>query len=526
MDSDILDGIKAWPMIEARKLLDKIGHVTPEKGYVLFQTGYGPSGLPHIGTFGEVARTTMVINAFKFLAPDIPVKLFAFSDDLDGLRKVPENLPNQKIIEANLGKPLTEIPDPFGEAESFGDGMNLRLCKFLDSFEFDYEFKSATKCYREGVFNEALLKILANYEKVRNVILPTLGDERRANYSPFMPISKISGKVLQTEITGVNVEKAEISYLEEDGTEHVTKVTDGNCKLQWKPDWGMRWAAFDVDFEMHGKDLTPSAVLSSQISKIISGKAPQNFVYELFLDEEGKKISKSKGNGVTIDRWLEYAPPESLALFNYSNPQKAKKLYLEIIPKQMDEYLTHLKKFSECNEIQKLSNPIFYICGKKLRNGEKLNQETHGLTFSLLLNLAAVCNPENKDVLWGYIKNYEPNANAEQSPIIDLMAQYAVKYYDDFIKPNKQYRAPKENELTYLQEIIDILSTIDSACNAEEIQSKIYEIGMKYEPDNLRGFFGAIYEILLGQKQGPRLGSFIKLYGFEPMINLIKKRIS
>ncbi len=523
---EIIENCKTWPILQAQEILKKINYQTPKKGFVLFETGYGPSGLPHIGTFGEVARTTMVLQAFKLLAPEIPTRLYAFSDDLDGLRKVPDNLPNKEMIQANLGKPLTQVPDPYGEFESFGHNMNHRLRSFLDTYGFEYEFKSSSECYASGIFNDALLKVLEKYDEITAVIAPTLGDERRSNYSPFLPISPISGRVLQSEVIGIDKKAGTVIYVDEDGKEKEAKVTDGHCKLQWKPDWGMRWAAFEVDYEMHGKDLTPSAVLSSQMAQIINENHKTiNFVYELFLDEEGKKISKSKGNGVSMDQWLEYAPKESLSLFNYSNPQKAKKLYLEIIPKQMDEYLTHLTKFKEQDEAQKLNNPVFYIHAKEISEGKDISANLFGLSFSLLLNLATVCNPENKDVLWGFISKYAPNANAENSPLIDQMASYAVNYYNDFIKPNKKFRLANENEKQHLKEIVAMLEKLPENAEADFIQNAIYDIGMKFEPENLRGFFASIYEIILGQEQGPRLGSFIKLYGTQETIKLMKEKI-
>jgi lysyl-tRNA synthetase, class I len=292
---------RAWPFEEARKLLARFNGKTPEKGYALFETGYGPSGLPHIGTFGEVVRTTMVRNAFRAMC-DIPTRLFAFSDDMDGLRKVPDNIPNAELIRPHLGKPLTSVPDPFGTHESFGHHNNARLRAFLDSFGFEYEFQSATECYHSGRFDKTLLRVLDHYDAVINVILPTLGPERRATYSPFLPIDPGTGIVLQVPIVARDVKAGTVTYRDEATGKLVeVPVTGGHCKLQWKADWAMRWVALEVDYEMAGKDLIDSVKLSSQICRVLGGRPPEGFNYELFLDEKGEKISKSKGNGMTVD---------------------------------------------------------------------------------------------------------------------------------------------------------------------------------------------------------------------------------
>ncbi|MBT7942021.1 MAG: lysine--tRNA ligase, partial [Alphaproteobacteria bacterium] len=350
----------AWPFAEARALLKHLGDKTPEKGYVLFETGYGPSGLPHIGTFGEVARTSMVRHAFHQLS-DLPTKLFAFSDDMDGLRKVPDNIPNKEMVEQHLGKPLTQIPDPFGTHESFGHHNNARLQAFLDDFGFDYEFKSSTDYYKGGLFDDMLLKVLAEYDKIINVVLPTLGNERRATYSPFLPVCKKTGTVLQAPVIQRNVEAGTIVYEDEDGTKIETPVTGGHCKLQWKADWGMRWAGLSVDYEMSGKDLIDSVKLSSKICRILGCTPPQNLTYELFLDDNGEKISKSRGNGLAVEEWLRYAPPESLSLFMYQKPKTAKRLYFDVIPRNVDDYLTHVEKFESQEDAKKLDSPAWHI---------------------------------------------------------------------------------------------------------------------------------------------------------------------
>ena len=510
---------KAWPIQEALLLIERIANKTPEKGYVLFETGYGPSGLPHIGTFGEVARTTMVRRAFEAIS-DIPTRLTCFSDDMDGLRKVPDNLPNKEMIAANLGKPLTSVPDPFGTHESFGHHMNARLKAFLDEFGFQYEFKSSTETYKAGEFDKALLTILANYDKVMKVMLPTLGEERQQTYSPFLPISPRSGKVLLAKVTEVRVEKGTIVYEEEDGSLEEVPVTGGHCKLQWKPDMGMRWAALGVDYEMYGKDHLTSAQLYDAICKIAGGKPPNQFMFELFLDEKGQKISKSKGNGLTIEEWLRYAPAESLAYFMYQNPRRAKRLYFDVIPQHSDDYLTYLEKFAQEDEAKKLENPVWHI-----HRGQPPAPEAN-LRFSLLINLASACNPEDKSVLWGFISRYLQGATPATCPMLDKLVGYAVNYYNDFVKPHKKYRAPSDVERAALEELKTFLAALPAGATAEEIQNQIYEIGKKHGFEDLKLWFRALYEILLGQETGPRMGSFVALYGAKETVGLIERALN
>jgi len=509
----------AWPFQEARALIKRLNGKLPEKGYVLFETGYGPSGLPHIGTFGEVARTLMVRHAFQTLS-DMPTKLFAFSDDLDGLRKVPDNIPNQDIVVPHLGKPLTTIPDPFGTHDSFGAHNNARLQAFLDSFGFNYEFKSATECYKSGLFDETLKLILKNYDAVTNVILPTLGDERRATYSPFLPICPKTGVVLQVPVLDHDVDNATITYQNEDGERVTTPVTGGHCKLQWKCDWAMRWKALDVDYEMSGKDLIDSVKLSGRINKILKGRPPAGFTYELFLDENGEKISKSRGNGLAVEDWLRYAPPESLSLFMYQKPKTAKRLFFDVIPRNVDDYLSHLSSFAKMDDEKRLNNPAWHIHQGRPPAGED------GLSFNILLNLASVCHSEDKSVLWHFVSRYRPGATPENAPILDQLIGYAINYYRDFVKPAKQYRKANGGELNALKDLQASLSTIDKGADASAIQSEVYEVGKRHDFEDLKLWFKALYEILLGQSQGPRMGSFIKLYGIDETIVLLEKAIN
>ena len=516
-DAEIALSSNSWAFVEAKKLVDRYAKAAPEKGYVLFETGYGPSGLPHIGTFGEVARTTMVRRAFEVLS-DIPTRLIAFSDDMDGLRMVPDNVPNQELLQDNLNKPLTQVPDPFGTHNSFGEHNNARLQAFLDQFGFDYQFLSSTECYKSGLFDESLLLVLKNYEAIINVILPTLGPERKATYSPFLPICPRTGAVLQVPIIARDEEKGTVTYRDPGTAEEVTvPVTGGHCKLQWKVDWAMRWHALEVDYEMAGKDLIDSVTLSSKIVRIMGKQPPEGFNYELFLDQEGKKISKSKGNGITIEEWLKYASPESLSLYMYQNPKKAKRLHFDVIPKAVDEYFTFLGKFPEQDDKQRYANPVWHI------HGGKPPSEGLPITFGILLNLAAVGNAHEPSVLWGFITRYAQGATPEANPELDKLVGYAISYYHDFVKPSKQYRMPTDKERRALEQLVILLKELPKDADATEIQNRVFQVGNENDFENLRDWFKALYETLLGQSQGPRMGSFIALYGIEETIQLIAR---
>ena len=510
---------RAWPFEEARKVLARVGGAAPSKGYVLFETGYGPSGLPHIGTFAEVVRTTMIRRAFQAMS-DVPTRLFAFSDDMDGLRRVPDNIPNPNLIEPHLGKPLTAIPDPFGTHASFGHHNNARLRAFLDSFGFEYEFKSATECYRSGLFDQALLDVLRRYETVTDVILPTLGPERRATYSPFLPVCPKSGRVLQAPVVKIDAAAGTIVYRDEDGALVETPVTGGKCKLQWKADWAMRWVALDVDYEMSGKDLIDSVRLSSQIARILGGRPPEGFTYELFLDEKGEKISKSKGNGLTVEEWLTYAPPESLSFFMFGSPRSAKRLHFDVIPRQVDDYLAALERYPTQQPIERLDNPVWHI-----HDGTPPH-EAAGLTFVILLNLVGVANSEDKAVLWGFISRYRPNASPATHPILDRLVGYAINYYRDFIKPTRTFRAPSAVETAALLDLVAMLEKLPAGAAAEAIQFEVYEVGKRHPFPDLKRWFQSLYEVLFGTSQGPRMGSFIALYGVEETIALIRRALA
>ncbi|MGO8867402.1 MAG: lysine--tRNA ligase [Alphaproteobacteria bacterium] len=511
---------RAWPFEEARKLLVRVDGKPAAKGYVLFETGYGPSGLPHIGTFAEVARTTMVREAFRRLS-DLPSRLFAFSDDMDGLRKVPDNVPNREMLAQHLGKPLTSVPDPFGTFPSFGAHNNARLRAFLDAFGFEYEFMSSTECYKSGLFDEALLSVLRHYDAVMEVVLPTLGAERRSTYSPFLPICPRTGIVLQVPMVERKPEAGSVVY-RDPATDALVEVpvTGGHCKLQWKVDWAMRWIALGVDYEMSGKDLIDSVKLSSRICRILGAPPPDGFTYELFLDEKGEKISKSRGNGLTIEEWLAYAPPESLSYYMFQRPRAAKRLFFDVIPKSVDEYLTLLEVYPRQSEAERLENPVWHV-----HHGHP-PYAALPISYGLLLNLASVSNTEDKAVLWGFISRYAPGATPESQPLLDRLVGYALAYFRDFVKPAKRYRAPDAQERAAMEELLAMLERLPPGTGGEAIQTEIYEIGKRHGFANLREWFKALYEVLLGQSQGPRMGSFMALYGIPETAALLKKALA
>ena len=513
-----LEKTSAWPFVEAKKLLRERKSIIEKKGKITLQTGYGPSGLPHIGTFGEVARTSMLVNALKHLT-DFPTEIITFSDDLDGLRKVPDNVPNKEILEKNLHKSLTKVPDPFNKYSSFGEHNNEKLKSFLDSFNFKYDFKSSTKLYKSGFFNPSLEVILKNYEGIMNIILPTLGKERQKTYSPFLPICPETGQVLEIPVKEIN-EKKSIIIFDNKGKDLESSVLDGNCKLQWKVDWAMRWYALDIDFEMYGKDLIESAILSSKIIKLIGKTNPSGFAYELFLDEKGEKISKSKGNGITIDQWLQYASPESLSLYMYQNPKRAKKLYNEIVPKAVDEYLDSIEKAKNQDELQLLMNPAWHV------HNSTVPQENIIMSFSMLLNLVETSNADNKELLWKFVKKYKENISEKDHPIFDNLVDYAIKYFNDIIKAKKKYKTPNLEEKKALESLVKTLETCNDEMSPEDIQTLIYSTGKENGyAENLRDWFKLIYQVVFGDENGPRMGFFISFFGVKETKDLIINKI-
>jgi len=526
---ELAERSNAWPFEEARKIVARLARAP--KSEVIFETGYGPSGLPHIGTFGEVARTTMVRHAFRVLTDDrIKTRLIAFSDDMDGLRKVPDNIPNKELVAAHLGKPLTQVPDPFGTHSSFGAHNNARLRVFLDQFGFDYEFLSSTECYASGRFYAALLKVLHRLDAVMAIMLPSLRQERAQTYSPFLPVSPASGIVLQVPILAHDAKAGTITYEEPETRERVTTpVTGGRCKLQWKPDWAMRWLALGVDYEMAGKDLIDSVKLSGEICRALGGTPPEGFIYELFLDEQGQKISKSKGNGLTIEEWLRYASPESLSLFMYREPKAAKRLHFDVIPRHVDEYQQLLEAYQRQDEKQRLTNAVWHI-----HSGRPPKPEIP-LAFSMLLTLVSSSNAENAEALWGFIGRYRPGVTPQTHPKLDALVGYAIHYFRDFVRPAKKFREATAAERAALMDLRDALAQLPAQASAEEIQDVVYEIGRR-EPfldtsgkskakDGKPGvsleWFNMLYQVLLGQEKGPRFGSFVAVYGIDNTVAMI-----
>ena len=518
IDKNNIEKTNAWPFVEAKKILRERKKYIEKKGKIILQTGYGPSGLPHIGTFGEVARTSMVVNALNQIT-EIPKEIITFSDDMDGLRKVPDNIPNQEILKNNLHKPLTQIPDPFQKFDSFGEHNNEMLKKFLNEFNFTYSFKSSTELYKNGFFNETLKLILNKYQEIMNIIIPTLGAERQKTYSPFLPICPDTGVVLEIPVLEIDQKNSKIVF-DNFGKKLEISILNGNCKLQWKVDWAMRWFALDIDFEMYGKDLIESAILSTKIIKSLGKVNPSGFAYELFLDEKGEKISKSKGNGITINQWLEYASPESLSLFMYQNPKRAKKLYKEIVPKAVDEYLDFIDKGKNQTELQMLLNPVWHV-----HNGI-IPKENMIMSFSMLLNLVETSNASSKELLWKFVKKYKPDILEKNQPIFDKLVEYAIKYFNDVIKKNKKYKKPNELEKKALIALIQILEKCDDKMKPEDIQTLIYTVGKEngYK-ENLRDWFKLIYEVVFGDENGPRMGFFISFFGVKEMQEVIRDKI-
>ncbi|MCF6273856.1 MAG: lysine--tRNA ligase [Rhodobacteraceae bacterium] len=508
---------KAWPFEEAKKLVKRFEKKPPASGHVLFETGYGPSGLPHIGTFGEVARTTMIRRAFEAVS-DIPTRLICFSDDLDGMRKVPGNVPNPEALEAHLQKPLSDVPDPFGEYESFAGHNNAMLRRFLDTFGFEYEFISSAEFYRSGQFDEILLRCVEKYDAIMEVMLASLREERRATYSIFLPISAKTGRVLYVPMKSVNAAEGTITF-EEDGEEITMKVTGGQVKLQWKPDFGARWAALGVDFEMYGKDHSTNTHIYDKICRILGTPAPAHFVYEMFLDKDGQKISKSAGNGISIDDWLKYASAESLSYFMYQKPKSAKRLHFDVIPKAVDEYHQQLRAFSTQDLKAQLNNPVWHI-----HRGQPPVSDMV-VPFSMLLNLASASSAENKAQMWGFINKYAPDASPDTHPGLDAAAEQAVNYFHDFVKPEKVYRAASDQERAALEDLAMRLRGREGAADGDALQSLVFSVGKEHGFDPLRDWFKAIYEVLLGASQGPRFGGFIALYGVPETVALIEKAL-
>ena len=543
---------KAWPFEQARVLLGRVLRLRLSDGErdlasnlinagkageaaatfeglrrpVVFQCGFGASGLPHMGTFGEAARPTMVRNAFRALTDDaIPTRLIVFSDDMDGLRKIPDNVPNRQMLEEDRDKPVSRVRDPFGEHESFAHHNNARLRAFLDGFGFDYDFMSSPECYRSGRFDAVLLRVLERFDAIQAVMLPTLGDERRATYSPFLPISPTSGRVLQAPTLERHLDRGTIVFPDEDGTLTEVPVTGGAVKLQWRPDWAARWTALEVDYEMSGKDLVDSVRISNRLTRVLGGEPPEAFHFELFMDENNQKISKSKGNGLTMEQWLRYGAPESLAYYMYQSPKSAKRLYFDVIPKATDEYLQHLDAYhraaAEGASAPSVDNPAWHV------HGGTPPEQGSPVSFSLLLNLVSAANAHSKDILWGFLSRYLPGASPQNQPLLDRLAGYAIHYYEDFVLPQKHFREPDARERAAMEDLVRRFRALPQGCqDAELIQGEVYAAGKDAGFEPLRAWFQALYEVLLGQSQGPRFGSFAAIFGLEETIGLIDRALS
>ncbi len=518
LESSLIQSTSSWPFVEVRKLLKDRKSIIEKKNKITFQTGYGPSGLPHIGTFGEVSRTCMMINALNHMRK-IESELITFSDDMDGLRKVPDNIPNSKILHDNLGKPLTSIPDPFKKYKSFGEHNNNLLVEFLNKFKFNFIFKSSTENYKKGTFNNGIKRVLEKYDDIMNIILPTLRSERRKTYSPLLPLCPQTGKVLEIPIIEIDKKNNNVVF-DNNGKKIQINILNGGCKLQWKVDWAMRWFTFDVDFEMYGKDLIESAVISSKVCEALGKKPPSGFAYELFLDEKGEKISKSKGNGITIEQWLRYASPESLSLYMYQNPKRAKKLYPEVVPKAVDEYLSSIEKYSNQKSNERILNPAWHV------HSGSPPKEKIVMPFSMLLNIVGSSNAKSKDVLWKFIKKFHKEIDPKSHKILDELTNYAINYFIDEVEPKKKFKKPNKNEKKALENLITQLKKISQNTPAEEIQTIIYSTGKEngYK-ENLRDWFKLIYQVAFGEENGPRMGFFISFFGVKETIDLMEKKL-
>ena len=510
---------KAWPFEEARALAKRYEKAPPAKGHVLFETGYGPSGLPHIGTFGEVARTTMIRRAFELIS-DIPTRLICFSDDVDGMRKVPENVPNQPMLRQHMQMPLTSVPDPYGEYASFGHHNNAMLRRFLDTFGFQYEFISATEFYKSGRFDATLLLACERYDAIMAIMLASLREERQQTYSCFLPLHPESGRVMYVPMKEVNARDGTITFDDETGREWTLPVTGGHVKLQWKPDFGARWAALDVDFEMYGKDHSTNTPIYDGICEVLGGRKPNHFGYELFLDEHGQKISKSKGNGLTIDEWLTYAATESLSYFMYQKPKTAKRMHFDVIPKAVDEYHQQLKAYAGQDAAGKVNNPVWHI-----HSGQP-PQSHMVVSFAMLLNLASVSGAQDKAGLWGFIRRYAPDASPDRNPDMDAAAAFAVRYFRDFVAPTRKFRAPSAKERAAILDLAARLKDWQGGQDGEALQTMVFAVGTEHGFEPLRDWFTALYEVLLGASQGPRFGGFIALFGVAETMALIEAKLA
>jgi lysyl-tRNA synthetase class 1 len=366
-----------------------------------------------------------------------------------------------------------------------------------------------------------LIRALERYDAIMAIMLPTLGEERRQTYSPFLPISPKSGRVLYVPMKKIDSVNGTVTFDDEDGEEITQTVTGGHAKMQWKPDFGMRWAALGVDFEMFGKDHQPNQPVYAKICQALGVAPPVNYVYELFLDQKGEKISKTKGNGISIEQWLSYAAPESLALYNFQKPRTAKKLYFDVIPKAVDEYLSFVDSYQKQNDAERLENPAWHIhAGNPPVNASPIS-------FALLMNLVSAANAETKEQIWGFIRKYAPDATPETHPFLDTLTGYALAYFNDFVKPTKQFRAATDKERAAFEDMIKRLDAMPAdLTDAEAIQNEVYAVGKDHGFEPLRDWFKALYEVLFGVESGPRFGAFAAIFGVRQTAELLRRGLA
>ena len=512
-----------WPFKEAAQIV-KLRKPRSDRP-VLFETGFGPSGLPHIGTFAEVARTSWVRNAFEEVT-GLDTRLMTFSDDMDGLRKVPLNFPNQRMLKEHLGRPLCTIPDPFSESDCFSGYMNNKLRDFLDTYQFNYEFKSSSVSYKGGDFDQGLAILLEKVQDVHSIVAPTLGEEKRDSWSPFLPICPSCGSVYSTRVTEYFPSRGEIGFVCDGnggdfagcGAEGEVSIFSGNVKVGWKMDWALRWYTYEVDYEMYGKDLIESAKLSGRIVRLMGKHPPVGMNYELFLDEEGKKISKSVGKGLTVDTWVEYAPIESLLYYIFQNPRRARRLYWDVVPKCVDDYLDALRKYPTIEPEKSPEQALWHIYGR----GNSVPSYGAQVNFSMVGNLISALGTDAPDLLVEYLNRYDKKSD-DYPVVIKELIRKGMNYYRDFILPKKQYRTPLASEADQLRQLLFALEGADFL-NEEELQAIPFELARKNNIDP-KLFFQMFYEIVLGQQRGPRFGSFAKMLGLEHIQQMLNKRI-
>jgi lysyl-tRNA synthetase, class I len=530
---------KEWPFVEAQRIIDRLGKIG--KSAVTAETGYGPSGLPHIGTFGEVARTSFVLQALKTLEPSIDAKIIAFSDDMDGLREVPKNLPNGEMLKEHLGKPLTSIPDPFGQEKSFAHYMNRKLRDFLDSFGFTYQFASSTEQYKSGVFDEGFKRIVEHYDEVSDLFKATIAEEKRAAWSPFFPICASCGRVYSTRVIAVDPKALTVSYACDAplagkysccGHHGVASILGGGCKVGWKVDWALRWYCLGVDYEMHGEDLLESARLSSKIVKVLGGEPPELFKYELFLDENGKKISKKIGNGISIEEWLRFAPVDSLLYIMYQKPQQAKKMGRAILPEIVDAYLELVAQYDGAE----VDSPVPFISRlSKGAHADRLPGEKSAeyrgaqklITYSLVCELVMALNQDDPRIVRDYLLKYQPGIAANVAYYEGLIED-ALAYYREVLLPARTVEKADhamDEALAALRADLARRLAAGEEPDAEALQTAVFQVS-KDRQLKMKDWFRTVYRVFLGQNQGPRIGSFIALLGFEKCIERLDAHLA